>query len=198
VASLGVAGALANRAAVLDDGFAANFDDVQRADDLAVATAGLSLLAMLATMVLWLVWQYRHAQNAATLGARGGLGPGWAIAGWLIPLGSLVLGPLQLVQSARPSDPAAPGGRGSVPGVLYVWWLLWVGQTVVGLASGRFGFQQDDLSGTDDLEAFRSSDQVGSLGAFVLAAAAVAAIVMIGRLTARQREAFAQRGVTMP
>lgn len=192
-AALGMAAALANRAAVLEDGFAADFDDVTRADDLAQATAGAYLLAMLVAAVLWIVWQYRHAQNAESLGARLGLGSGWAIAGWLVPLANIVLGPLQLVQSAQASDPDVPGGRGRAPAVVWAWWALWVAQAVAGVASGRFGFG-DDLGNDVDLDTFRRSDQVGAVGALVTVAAAIAAIVVVRLLSARQRQAFAARG----
>ena len=41
--------------------------------------------------VVFIIWQFRHAKNAQVLGARGGLGPGWAIGGWFIPLANYVL-----------------------------------------------------------------------------------------------------------
>lgn len=194
VTALGVAFALANRASVLEDGFGADFGDVQDADDLASGTAGLYALALIATIVLWLIWQYRHAKNAEVLGKRDGLGAGWAIGGWFIPLANFVLGPLQLAQSAKWSDPDAPPGQGRVPGIVVAWWVLWVGQSLVGFGSGRFGFQ-DDLGGTTDLDEFRSADQLGSFGAVVTAAAAVVAIVMVNQLARRQRDALARRGL---
>lgn len=195
VAALAAAGALFNRAAVLEDGFLANFDDVQDADDLVAVTALFSAVSMIAAGIVWLVWHYRVAQNAETLGKRQGLSAGWAIGGWLIPLANLVLGPLQLLQSAKWSDPEAPGKAGRAPGVLVVWWVLWVVQTLISLASGRFAFGDGSLDEDVDLEEFRSADQTGGLSGLVLAAAAVAAILVVREVTRRQRAAFAARGI---
>jgi hypothetical protein len=190
--ALAVAGALFNRASVLEDGFRSDFAEVQDADDLAAATGGIYLLLFLATVVLWLVWQFRHGRNAEALGKRDGLGAGWAIGGWLLPVANLVLGPLQLHQSAAASDPDAPQGRGRAPGIIVVWWALWVAQGVIGFFSGRLGFT-GDLGDDVDLEDFRSSDQLGGLGALVTAVAAFVAIAMVRQLTARQRRAVAAR-----
>ena len=191
VAALAVTAALSNRASVLDGAFVDQ--ELSDADDFAAVAFLLYVLALVATGVLWIIWQFRHAKNAEALGKRDGLGPGWAIGGWFVPLASAVIGPLQLQQSAKASD---PDGRGRVPGVLYVWWALWVVQALVGVGSGRFGLGSqvgDDV----DVEEFRSSDQLASFGMFVTAVAAVAAIVMVRQLTKRQREALASRGVSV-
>jgi hypothetical protein len=45
---------------------------------------------------LFITWQYRHAKNARLLGQQGGLGPGWAVGGWFIPLANFVLPAVQL------------------------------------------------------------------------------------------------------
>ena len=195
VAALAVAGALNNRATVLDDS-GASFQDVTDSDDLAAGTAVIYILAFIATVVLWLIWQYRFAKNAEVLGKREGLGAGWAIGGWLIPIANLILGPLQLYQSAKWSDPESPGRPGRVPGLVIAWWVLWVGQGLIGFGSGRFGFSTE--AGNDvDIDEFRASDQLGSFGAVVTAAAAIVAIFMIRELTRRQREALAARGMTV-
>ena len=110
--------ALANRASAASRTAGSPFQEVTDADALAAGAAGLYLLAFLATIVLWMIWQYRFAKNAEALGKRDGLGAGWAIGGWFIPSANLVLGPLQLAQSAKASDPDAPPGQGRVPGIL--------------------------------------------------------------------------------
>jgi ABC-type Fe3+ transport system permease subunit len=167
---------------------------VTDADNLAAGTAGLYLLAFLATVVLWFVWHFRFAKNAEALGKRDGLGAGWAIGGWFIPLANFVLGPLQLYQSAKHSDPDNPGGQGRVPGIVVVWWILWVLQSLVGFGSGRFGVNEE-ADADIDIEEFRSSDQLGSMGMFLTTAAAVVALVMVRKLSNRQRQAFANRGM---
>lgn len=194
VLALAVAGALANRASVLEDGAFSDIDEVTDADNLAAGTAGLYLLAFLATVVLWLVWHFRFAKNAEALGKRDGLSAGWAIGGWFIPLANLVLGPLQLHQSTKASDPDAPGGQGRVPGILIAWWVFLVAQTLISLGSGRFGSSGD--AGQDiDLEEFRSADQLGSVGMFLTMVSAVLAVIMVRQISNRQRQAFANRGM---
>lgn len=192
VAALGVAGALANRASVLDGPF--TFAELEDADDVALATAALAGILQLVTAIVWITWQFRFAKNAEVLGKRDGLGPGWAIGGWLIPIANLILGPLQLQQSAKASDPDAPPGQGRVPGVLVLWWALWVLQSVLGFSSGRFGFGTDTDADVD-IDEFRSSDQLGGVGAGLVFLAALAAIVLVRQLTARQQQALEQRGM---
>src|SRR3954463_6723369 len=49
-------------------------------------------LVSLAVSVLLIVWTWRSMHNARALGRTGArLSPGWAIAGWLIPVAALVL-----------------------------------------------------------------------------------------------------------
>lgn len=191
VAALASAGALFSRAALLDDPFA-NIGDLRDADDLVAATAGFQLLALIPTIVLWLIWQYRHAKNAQALGARG-LGPGWAIGGWFIPVANLVLGPLQLSQSAKASDPDAPPGQGTLPAVVVLWWVLFALQSVLSAVAG-VGFD-DEGSGFGDVEEFQAADRLGAVGSLIAVAAAVAAILVVRRLSDRQRRALTQRGV---
>lgn len=185
LASLAVATSLANRAAILGDGPPWGPDELGDADDAVAGTTALYLLVLLTTGVVWLVWQYRHARNADSLGQRGGLGAGWAIGGWFVPLANLVLGPLQLSHAAR-----ATSGR--TPPILYVWWALWLLQPVVGLLSGRLGFGDDEADGTG-IDEFRRSDILGSVGGALAAAAAIAAIITVRILTRRQQAAFEAR-----
>jgi hypothetical protein len=183
--------AFANRASVVEDLDVGSF---QSADDLVVLGAGLNGLTMIATIVLWLVWQFRHAKNAELLGKHDGLTAGWAIGGWFIPLAQYVLGPLQLLQSAKWSDPNAPG-QGRVPGVLVAWWVLYAGQALVSISSGRFVIGGDNADSIDDLDDLQSADQMSAVSSVILLAAAICAIVMVRQLTRSQHEALAARGI---
>lgn len=193
-ASLLVSAAFFNRSSVIDDPFSLTQQEADDADGFVAGSFGLYILVAIAVVVLWLVWQFRHAKNAEALGKRDGLGAGWAIGGWFIPLGNLVLGPLQLFQSAKWSDTTAPPGQGRVPGALVLWWVLFVVQGLFGFAGG---FQPDEANTLAELDDLQSQDRVAGLGALVTAAAAVAAIVMVRQVTQRQRDALRQRGLAM-
>ncbi|HLN64363.1 MAG TPA: DUF4328 domain-containing protein [Symbiobacteriaceae bacterium] len=79
--------------------------------------------------VLVLVWTYQAYSNLEPLGNyEPTLATGWAVAGWLIPIASLVLPYLTLRELWQSSDhDLAPGdkeGRRAVPipTSIYVWW----------------------------------------------------------------------------
>jgi hypothetical protein len=88
--------------------------------------------ATLAVTVLLIIWSWRSAHNARALG-RGGarLSPGWAIAGWLIPLASFVLPYIVVSDIYRSSGPDAAHGDGwrarpSSP-LIVGWWIAYAG-----------------------------------------------------------------------
>ena len=79
--------------------------------------------------VLLLIWTYQAYSNLEPLGNdEPALGTGWAVAGWLIPIASLVLPYLALRELWQSSDhDLAPGdkeGRRAVPipTSIHVWW----------------------------------------------------------------------------
>jgi hypothetical protein len=207
VLSLARAGAHANRASLLDDmlngGFlsmdASDVDRADRADGTVALSNALFVLGLLITGVVFIVWQYRHAVNARALSGRHdapGPGPGWAIGGWFLPFANLVLPGAQLYGSSRASDPALPlrvgAGTGAGAGSPIV--VLWA--VVLGVASviervGAFGSpDQDGALRFDDVDEFSrdliAADRLVAVGATAYVVAAVLAIVMVRRLTARQ------------
>ena len=190
VAGGALALALFNRAAVLEDPFGATFDEVQGADDAAAGTAGVFLLGLLATGVVWVIWQHKHAKNARVLGQTEGLTPGWAIGGWFIPIGNWFLPQLQLKQAAEASDPT---GAGKAPPVLIVWWVLWVVGSLAGYATRNNDL--DETASLDDIESFRTADQVAGASMLLVIAAAVAAIILVRSLSTRQQQSLAARGI---
>jgi hypothetical protein len=193
VASLIFAAALFNRADLLDDPLNASFTEAEDADNAVAGGIVIFFLATLATGVVWVIWQFRHAKNARALGQPSGeLGPGWAIGGWFIPLASWVLPQLQLMQAAKASDPT---GRRSVPPLVFVWWGLWAAGGLLFLISGRFGGEElDGFATQSDIEDFQSADQMAALGSLVLAAAAIAGMLLVRTLSARQQAALRARG----
>ena len=190
IAELIAAAAFFNRAAVLDTNF--DFQDLSDADDAVGGAFLFVILAFLACGILWMIWQYRHAKNAVALGQQGGLGPGWAIGGWFVPLGNFVLPQLQLTQAAKASDPDAPPGAGRVPPIVMIWWGLFVLQAIVGAASGRFG-ANDDFDSFDSIDDFQSADRIAGVGSLIAAFAAVVALLVVRSLSARQQRAVDAR-----
>ncbi|SCL35606.1 protein of unknown function [Micromonospora pallida] len=80
------------------------------------------LLVYLTAVVLVIVWTYRVRQNLdAFPGSAPGLGAGWAIGGWLIPLVNFVV-PYRVVADVTRASVWRPGtGR-----LVGVWWAAWL------------------------------------------------------------------------
>ncbi len=193
-AALGLLAAVARwrRGGLLDDLVGADppdFGELSDADHLVVGASAALALVYLTTIVLFIVWQYRHARNAAALGARSGLGPGWAVGGWFVPLANFVLPAIQLCQSARPS-------LGRRANAVVIGWAI-----VFGLAVG-VSFSSGALLGTDeegnlrletveDVRDAASSERVAAVGLGLLAPAALLATSMVRTLSGAQQRAFA-------
>lgn len=192
LAGIGAA-VLFDAASTIDGGV--SFGDRIDAEDRSFAMFGLLSLVYLAILPCWIVWQYRHARNAELLGRRDGLGPAWAIAGWFVPLGSIVLVPLQLLQSAKASDE-----RGGTPGVgptavVVVWWVLFV--LAVALRTVGMGIATPDDLGRIAAEDQRRGYRLAGFGLVVGVAAAAAGAAVVRVLTDRQGEAV-DRGLPPP
>ena len=180
-------------------GTPADLADQQDASDVVAAGLGFYVLAAIAAGVVFVIWQFRHAQNAELRAGSLGLGSGWAIGGWFIPCANWVLPPIQLHQSAKASDPetprsAAPSGR-TAP-IIWLWATAWgVGQILVAIGSVTYedGLDQDRL--IVDASAMASGDRISGVGYAILVLASILAVGMVRELTARQRRAF-DRDVT--
>lgn len=102
----------------IDEGEAA-FESAASVD---VMLSLIAALAFLATAVLTIIWSFRARKNVDLIDAEPmRIGPGWAIAGWLVPLVNFVVPGLLLRGIARRSTPG--------PGMLWVitgWWVTFV------------------------------------------------------------------------
>jgi hypothetical protein len=196
VLSLARVGAHANRASILDDLRTGSpglrqLDDIEAADGLVAGAAALWLLGLLATGVVFIVWQFRHTTNAEALrGHPDGLGPGWSIGGWFIPFANLVLPGVQVFGASRPSDPTLPPQRPTRRGdgstIVVVWALLLGGASVVERLGGLNYPDGDSLGFTDAVGDAITGDRVMALGSVAYVAAAIVAATMVRQLTARQ------------
>lgn len=194
---LWTAQALLRRAGLFDDaanGILVGFEEGTDADDRVRAGLLGHFFGFVAIAVVFITWQFRHAKNAEVLGARGGLGPGWAIGGWFVPLGNYVLPAVQLHQSSRASDlEGRQAGRGRGSGLVVLWAILFAMASLTFLVGSGQAPTDEEIgrSTVEYFEAAGSSDRTEGIGMGMYAIAAVAAILMVRSLSAKQSEAYA-------
>jgi hypothetical protein len=187
VAVVAAMGSLVNRVHVvndLEDAIRVTPSLQQRATDAddAVSVASVVVLALvIATGVVFIIWQWRTAKNAEALGRTGArYGPGWSIGGWFIPIGNLWI-PVSIIQGFwRASSPGSTPGmrwRDAPRSALIGWW--WA----LFLISGVFG--RVGNPGGDSFDEVRTSDQVLLVGYVFTAGAALLAAVVVVKLTRR-------------
>ena len=112
------------------------------ASDLWGASAGLLGLAGLVLFILLLVWGSQAYRSLARSGAEGrSWSSGWAVGGWFIPLGNLVIPRLvlsEIERIAHPDNGPPPVGdrwrRLPLLGTGVAWWALMLLTGVVGVA----------------------------------------------------------------
>lgn len=96
---------------------------------------GISLgVVVLASFVLYLVWQYHVNRNFHALGFENmSFSPGWSVGWWFIPLANLIQVP-RVVGELRRLAQATEAGRtwqvNQGTGLVIIWWLLYVLGTV--------------------------------------------------------------------
>lgn len=161
------------------------------------------LLAALTAGVLLIIWTWRARKNLdAFPGARPTMGPGWAIAGWLVPLANFVV-PARVVASvARDSL-----WRRSAGGLVGVWWAAWL----VFLFADRIVSKRDEQRYLRLTELPRNDaefqtyvryyqDAIGPRLVPLLAclAAGISLIVLIRRISAAQQDRIARAALAWP
>ena len=106
------------------------------------AVAGLvGLLVLIATVVVWCIWQFRLARAANRDEIR--RSPGMHVGSWFIPVVFWWF-PFQNIK-----DLWAANGVSRVPGLLGVWWTLWVITNLTGNLLGRLSFGWADPSAAE-------------------------------------------------
>ncbi len=166
--------------------------EADRADTAVITSTSIWLLVLVATGIVWCVWQHRAQANAIEL-AGGGLQftPGWAVGWWFIPFANLV----KPFQAIRELWKASYGGHAwrSLPTwrVIGWWWALYLGANVIDRGISRSG------------EATSISELIGqdtwSLAALgTHAVAAILAIVIVRSIVRMQADAIAASIPAMP
>ena len=159
------------------------------ANDIRQGAIGfVQFLLLIACAVFFIRWFHRAYTNLLPLGA-GELRykPGWAIGAWFVPFLNLWR-PKQIANDIwRASDPGYPPGDwvwrgGSVPALYAVWWGLFLGSNWAGQIAGRLLFSADEIS---EMQGATIAYFVADGGDLL---AAVAAILVVRRTTARQED----------
>ena len=127
---------------------------------------GLETLARLCSIVVFLVWVHQAASSVRSLGREGlTISPGMCVVWFFIPVLNLVM-PYQAVsQIAVASDRE---GRGSTPGFVLAWWLLYIASNVAGVVRQLMGKSMADLGLRLGLSAIADVAAAGSLVALFL------------------------------
>jgi hypothetical protein len=176
---------------IIDHGLSfSRINTTDDADDLVGAAAGILLFVSFVILVLIIIWSFRASKNNEALGRMyPRLKPGWAIAGWLIPLANLVL-PLLVLQdlwrgsetSSARGDPAWRANKGSAL-VGWYWAFFVVSSVRYGLGRSRAHYVY-----VDELRDLRTHDTIALVGMVATVVAAILAIQVVRRIAARQEE----------
>ena len=174
----------------LDDGAVSDEGYAALGNVATIAIAGVAVLytvANLVAAVLILTWVYRVNRNAHALSDAMEVSPGWNVGWFFVPIANLWK-PFQGVRQAwqvshEPDDPYGV----AVPGVLRLWWGLWLASSMLGNLSFRLSLKAETVS--DDLQS--AGLQFAITAVDVPLAFALAWVVT--RLSAAQSRALRQR-----
>jgi hypothetical protein len=154
---------------------------------LLIGVAGLAVLVTsVASWVFVPIWFHRASSNLRGLGRHGmAFSPG-ASAGWFfVPIANLWKPVQAMVELWKASDPAADEGSwftSRVTGVIAVWWATYL---LSGFISSMAFFLRDDPA---------SAATVGLASTFFRVVAAVALVLLMRGVSARQESVAARLG----
>ncbi|MEV6978858.1 DUF4328 domain-containing protein [Kitasatospora sp. NPDC093806] len=179
--------------AVLADGADTEaFDALDALESLWSLTAGLSVLTLVATAVLFVLWFQRIRANADLFAPHGHKhSSGWAVGAWFTPVVNLWF-PWRLVvdcwQASAPVD--AEGQRRIVSQALVsTWWVSWVGSLVLGRVASVVSrsVASEAMGRSAAFEEVRSALQWEIAASALRAVAAVLVVLVVWRLTGMQQ-----------
>ena len=150
---------------------------------VALGLALFSALIYITTVVFFLVWLYRSANNLRAFGARHlNYSPGWSVGSFFVPFVNLVIpyrATKEVWQNSVPPDQtflSAP----SPPGWFPAWWTFWLLSSWANNISLRLSFNENV-----------SEDAIGIISMIADAlsiVAAVFAMIVVGAIDRRQEE----------
>jgi len=156
--------------AAIQSYLAGNFaaiDALNAYDQLSIGINILSVAVLVATGVLWVVWQYRVAKQFPGRTRRS---PGWHAGSWFIPIISLVYSYQNI------SDLWAAVGRPR-PRWLIVWWLAWIIGGILSQIATRLSLT------TPTLEPLQAAMAVNILAEIVSLVAVPFAVLVVRGIT---------------
>lgn len=165
-----------------------------------IAISGLAGLVSVAALVLLIIWSYRMAQNLQRLGRPITWKPGMTIVVWLLGGCTLqIINFLMLREHWKASDPEVAPHDPSytsrpVSGLIVGWFVLSLGQVVLGGASGARSFGGVSVGNSTQTIAESLSDRlplVIAAGLCSLGATAIL-VLIIRQLTSRHQRAIGE------
>jgi len=148
------------------------------------------LITLIATTVVFLIWQHRAYKNLPALGVpRPDFSSGWVVGSWFVPFLNLVR-PYQIMNYIRDkSDPdtlSMDGGYYDTGGdfMLKAWWGFWIATGVVGRFSTRISWRAKELS------EHTIASWVDIFASILAVIAALLAISVVRGVNARQEERY--------
>jgi hypothetical protein len=170
----------------VDGAAGVTMDDLNSADKITSAVAGLYLVGLVASGIVFVVWLWQARTNAERLcPAPHRRSRGWIIGSWICPVVNLWF-PFMIVddvyRASRPTNSPDLYDLRSVPGgrVLGFWWTLWLG----GLVLDRIFAVT--WKNADSVESLRSAAVVETVQTAVVVGAAVTLILIVRRISAWQ------------
>jgi len=162
-------------------------------DDKIRASAGigaLSVVVLIATAVLTIIWMHRIAKNLQVMNRVGTWKPGWAIGGWFVPPLVLYVVPFLMFRDLwKGSDPdiSRDWRSNRASPVITLWWILFGLAPLVFISAtvATFSIDSSTRKQAEDLV-----DRFGVTIASSIAQIAAAAcfLVIVRQLTARHRQ----------
>jgi hypothetical protein len=141
---------------------------------------------LVACALMFCLWTYRVAKNAAAMGARLSISPGWSVGYYFIPIVSwwMPYSAMTQVWDASSPDPRSDPYQQRSHGLLIGWWLSWLASRGVHLVVSRW-------NEPSDAQAWVNQITLGFVGLAVEAVAVILAIAMVWKLTRRQEARMA-------
>ena len=161
--------------------------------DKIAASAGIgviSLIVLIATAVLTIIWMYRIAKNLQVMNRVATWKPGWAIAGWFVPPLVLYVVPFLMFRDLwKGSDPDTShdwrSNRASP--IITIWWILFGLAPIVFISATVATFSIDSSTSK------QAKDLVDRFGVSIASSlaqigAALCFVVLVRQLTARHQQ----------
>lgn len=167
--------------------------EAAESDDRVGTTAIIYLLALILSVITYLLWYSRAYRNTIAMGVtRPRYGTRWAVWYWFIPIVSLFR-PKQVMNDIwRGSDPDLPNPIGGVSErpvnpLIHWWWAFWILSLFIGNYATRVTFSPKLLT-PEELRSEAVAYVVTDIADIVTVPLAIAVVVVITRRQEARRE----------